>query len=61
MTFIEDCDSTGRETSVTEPFKIDQMYDSDWEDVRRIYLEGIKTGNVSGVQLLKLPFGFSCH
>lgn len=28
-------------------FKIDQMHESDWEDVRRIYLEGIKTGNAT--------------
>lgn len=27
--------------------EIDQMYSSDWEDVRRVYLEGIKTGNAT--------------
>ena len=32
---------------MTEPFKVDQLYESDWEDVLGIYLEGIKTGNAT--------------
>ena len=32
---------------VDETIEIDQMCESDWEDVRRIYLEGIKTGNAT--------------
>jgi phosphinothricin acetyltransferase len=30
-----------------EIVEIDQMNPSDWDDVRRIYLEGIKTGNAT--------------
>ncbi len=32
---------------MNELIEIDQMHASDWEDVRRIYLEGIKTGNAT--------------
>lgn len=33
--------------NVTELINIDPMNASDWEDVRRIYLEGIDTGNAT--------------
>ncbi len=39
--------STGRVMSMDEFIEIDQMHASDWEDVRQIYLEGIKTGNAT--------------
>ncbi len=32
---------------VDESIEIDRMHEDDWEDVRRIYLEGIKTGNAT--------------
>ncbi len=32
---------------MNELLEIDQMYASDWEDVRLIFLEGIKTGNAT--------------
>lgn len=37
----------GRVIGVGEPIEIDQMCENDWEDVRRIYLEGIRTGNAT--------------
>ncbi len=37
----------GRVIGVDESIVIDRMHEADWEDVRRIYLEGIKTGNAT--------------
>jgi phosphinothricin acetyltransferase len=36
---------------MNELIEIDQMHASDWEDVRIIYLEGIKTGNATFQQV----------
>ena len=47
MAYTGDFYSTGRLIIMNELMKIDPMQADDWEDVRRIYVEGIKTGNAT--------------